>query len=138
MNNGEPQSPQEPRTAIEAPWGEGGEVRILIGGSEGVVGVRKRREGLGKRPKARKGAPEALRQVVQWQMVRVVGRVVLWKVTWPQRQVPLRAGKGVGGMFRGKWEGFLVGERWSIPPPYFSLRKVHEDTQSDRDQDLRI
>ena len=92
MNKGEPHSPQEPLTAIE-------EALILIGGSllsgEGVLQLR---ASFLKDPKARKGAPEALRQAVQWQTVTEVGRVLLWNLTSPQAQVPLRTEGGAGAL----------------------------------------
>ncbi len=66
-----------------------GEARTLMGGSLSVTGLRHLSAVLRYCPKGRKGAPDALRQEMQWQMVMLRGRVRLSYSTMPQRQRPL-------------------------------------------------
>ncbi len=92
MNNGEPQLRQDPRRAM-------GEAVSLMSGSVFEEELVQRRAALWKRPKARKGAPDSLRQVVQWQIVMEMGRVLLLYMTRPHEQLPRRTagGGGMGG-----------------------------------------
>ena len=77
MNNGVPQLLQEPRAAIGTPWTFSGEGVILIGALTSGWELLHRKAELWKSPKDRKGAPQALRQSMQWQRVMETGRVEL-------------------------------------------------------------
>lgn len=82
-----------------------------------------RRAALWKRPKARKGAPESLRQVVQWQRVMEMGRVLLLYMTRPHEQLPrsTAGGGGMGGSVVMSMSGDGPVENFPINKPSNSL-----------------
>lgn len=55
---------------------------------------------IGISPKVMNGAPESLRQVLQWQWVKLRGRIVLVYVISPHRQPPFRTGSVFWDIFK--------------------------------------
>lgn len=89
MNSGEPHSAHFPRSAVPSRSKVFKDVVCCGEECQRILAT-------GKSPKGRQAEPDIRRQVVQWQLVMLVGRAVEDQVVRPQAQRPVRRGGGEG------------------------------------------